>query len=95
LKLRYEQESREFVEREQENHRLQVELRSLQARNALLESNLAKYERDARFLQNQEDQLKKRQQEMADQVRQKDEKLQAVREIFERRPLNQPTRRFK
>lgn len=87
LKLRYQQEAKEFSEREQDNHRLQVELRGLQSRNAILEAKLAKYERDAKYMQSQEDQLKKREREMAAQVRQKDEKLRAVKEIFERAPL--------
>jgi len=87
LKLRYQQEAREFSDREQENHRLHVELRSMQGRNAILEAKLAKYERDAKYMQNQEDQLKKRERDMAAQVRQKEEKLRAVKEIFERAPM--------
>jgi len=84
LKLRYQQESRESAERDQENRQMQIEMRALESRNATLETKLAKYERDAKQLQNQENQLKKREQEMAAQVAAKDQKLRAVREIFER-----------
>jgi len=66
---------------------MHLEVRSLQSRNAMLESKLAKFERDARYMQSQEDQLKKRERDMAAQVRQKDEKLRAVKEIFERSPM--------
>jgi len=84
LKLRYQQESRESAERDQENRQMQIEMRALESRNATLETKLAKYERDAKQLQNQENQLKKREQEMAAQVAAMDQKLRAVREIFER-----------
>jgi len=82
--MRYQQESREFAERERENHRLQVELRAVQSRNAMLEGKLARYDRDAKYLQSQEDHLKKREREMVAQVAAKDQKLRAVKEIFER-----------
>ncbi|OUC50075.1 kinesin motor domain protein [Trichinella nativa] len=68
---------------DRENCQLKTELNTVKRRLAEAEMSLNRFERDAKMLQGQGEASKKREQEMAAQMRMKDEKLRAVRQVFD------------
>ncbi|KAL1241476.1 Kinesin-like protein [Trichinella spiralis] len=68
---------------DRENCQLKTELNTVKRRLAEAEMSLNRFERDAKMLQGQGEASKKREQEMVAQMRMKDEKLRAVRQVFD------------
>ncbi|KRY78426.1 Kinesin-like protein KIF23, partial [Trichinella pseudospiralis] len=68
---------------DRENCQLKTELNTVKRRLAEAEMSLSRFERDAKMLQGQGEASKKREQEMVAQMRMKDEKLRAVKQVFD------------